>query len=360
MNKTELERRTRKVAKYHLSLFLLPILSLLYYGWWSSETLNQRPDNPQSSASLAQRGRILDRDGSPLAETVQGHREYSLGQASGNLIGYQLRGKNRSGLESSLRNELSPVRPPKTFFQALETDRQGIHQKGLIRRGPDRKITLDSRIQAALFHHFTDYVGAFVLAKDNGEILSAITTPCIDPNTIAEDWQSLQNNSDGPFIERVGHGLYPVLFSNQENLVTPQTQLYRQWTSDNPFPAYPGASSALDLDGRLLVTPLMMLQVALRGVEPVLILPRIDGQSEASSESELTTLGDWETLGGRSVLWLQGPPFRDSPRFTAILGRFRSGQQSWAFALVVESSDEAVDTEIRNVFLPKLYQLLEG
>ena len=172
----ELERRLKKVARYHLALFLLPVLSLLYYGWWKAPELDQRPDNPLRTAPMSRRGPILDRHERPLAHSQGQLRVYPLGKKTGPLIGYHLRGRNQSGLEASMQGTLSPPPPPKSLWGALARDRQTSGEiSGL--QGPSVVLTLDSGLQSQLYDLFGERAGAFAVATAEGEILAAVSAP---------------------------------------------------------------------------------------------------------------------------------------------------------------------------------------
>lgn len=335
----ELERRLRKVAAYHLALFLLPILSLLYYGWLTASTLDERPDNPFRLSPMALRGDILDRDSRPLAHSQGEERRYPLGAAAGPLVGYHLRGRNQSGLEASLQSELSPPAPPKSLWGALAMD--DTRQKGgPPLKGPSQGLTLDSSLQSLLYRKFQPRAGAVVVADSgSGEILAAVSCPSFDPNQIARDWQELRADPRSPLIERVGGGLYPVLRPDGGPLVSPRDRIGHPWFADNPFPGYPGASSAVDIEGTALFSPLMLLQIggqAAGSLEPRLLPRSPSGAAVATPQVEVTERRDgWELTA------LRGPKFRESPPFEVLLGRRQQKTRGLVFAAVVEDAGPA-------------------
>ena len=144
----EAERRIKKVGVYHSLLFLLPVVSLFFYGWLVSDELNERPDNPQRIAGMESRGNILDRNGKALTRFQDNRRLYPEREASGTLVGYQILGRNQTGLEATLRSKLSPPLPPNNLLEAVRRDR--LENKESL-RGPDIRLSLDNRLQRKIY-----------------------------------------------------------------------------------------------------------------------------------------------------------------------------------------------------------------
>lgn len=353
----ELERRLRKVTYYHLALFLLPMLSLLYYGWWVAPTLDQRPDNPLRLSPMALRGDIKDRTGKPLAHSVEQDRLYPLKEAAGPLVGYHLRGRNQSGLEALLQNSLSPPSPPKSLWGALAMDRQRRAGHPAL-KGPDAVLTLDAALQEAIYRAFSPRHGAVVVARGEGEILAAVSGPSFDPNGIGRDWQILQNDPGSPLIERVGGGLYPVRRLDGGELLSGQKLEGHPWLSDNPFPGFPGASSAVLLQESLLISPLMLLQMAGQKPSETTPRPRLLAEEEEdavdASPFAVPLPGTGSRSGEFELFTLLGPKFLESPPFQVLLGRRVDGS-AMTFAVVIEAGSEA-DTAL---FVERLLPLLQ-
>lgn len=352
----EFERRLRKVARYHIALFLLPLVSLLFYGWWNAATLNARPDNPFQASPLHLRGSLLDRDGRNLASSQGEQRVYPLGRAAAPLIGYHLRGRNQSGLEALLQSSLSPPPPPKSLWGALTADRRRADGTPAL-QGPSRTLTLDSPLQAQIYELFSQHHGALVVARaDSGQVLAAVSSPSFDPNNLARDWQTLRTDPGSPLIERVSGGLYPVLTPEGKPLVPLSDPSQHPWFQENPFPDFPGASPALELDGTQLTSPLMLLHLALPGETlPVLLPPEPGSQPVSSPRPPLEDLPLAERQASIEWTTLQGPAFRDSPPFVAVVGRRPTGKTPLAFAVVVENLSGPQWLPTRK----KLFHLLE-
>ena len=71
--------------------------------------------------------------------------------------------------------------------------------------------TLDVGLSDAAYKAMGNNIGAVVIIEpDTGRILSIISTPDFDPNTIDEDWDSISNNSESSvLLNRGTQGLYP-------------------------------------------------------------------------------------------------------------------------------------------------------
>lgn len=367
----ELERRLIKVRRYHLALFLLPILSLLYYGWWDAGSLAQRPDNPLRSSPLSLRGDIDDRNGRKLAHTVNDGRVYPLGEAAGALVGYHLRGRNQSGLEASLQEELSPPTPPKSLWGAVAMDRDRVEGRSPL-KGPSVELTIDSVLQQHLYHSLAPEAGAvLVVDTAKGDVLAAVSSPSFDPERIGPDWQELRNDPRSPLIERVGSGLYPVQRSNGQEIFGPGKLARSSWFAGNPFPLYPGASSSLEIEGRQFYSPLMLAVLAGRESKGQSVLePRLMKTSQAmvvdlprrapQDYPEPLALKEG-TVTKNLIHWnLAGPKFDRSPPFEATVGRGKSVRGAFVFVVVVEDAESSKKSGTSAKILKILQNWLDG
>lgn len=351
-----LKRRLIKVSYYHLALFILPAIFVLYYGWWKAPELNQRPDNPMHASSIGLRGAILDRKALALAVSQGGSRFYPLKEAAGPLVGYSLSGRSEGGLEAALREQLSPQLAPKSLWSSLAQDLKG-QGSTFARIGPSLELTIDAGLQRDLYQIFTPPAGAFVVARArSGEVLAAISKPSFDPNHIANDWQHLRADPLSPLIERVGAGLYPACAMDNKELITQKDAVHHLWFSDNPFPLYPGASPAVAIEGKLLFTPLMLLQIAgnlTKQDQPM--VPKLlkadlaSGDERTWSESStIPSLKSLLALEGWRIARLQGPQFRESPSLSIVIGKGQ-GREALAFAMVIENSSDSHSELLRKI-----------
>jgi hypothetical protein len=355
----EIKRRIQKVGRYHVYLFLLPALSLLFYGWLKAPELNERPDNPHRVAPLHLRGRILDRRGRPLADSQGEERLYPLAESAGSLVGYQLRGRNQTGLEAALQTPLSPPLPPAGLMAALEQDREVKSGSRTRLKGFDVNLTLDAELQKLLYRALSPLTGSVVVGNREGEILAAVSSPSFDPAQVRENWQSLRSDPRSPFIERVGSGLYPATLPTGKPIVKPSESAHR-WFNRDPFPGYPNSSAALWLESRLLVTPLMLLEYAyhLSGVAPTrslhLLQPLATDDSMAQERPPSLDLPQLPTSQRSASLttWEpHGPAFGESPEFFILLGTV---EEELFFAVVVETSSAQVKQRVDNRVVPAI------
>lgn len=133
-----------------------------------------------------QRGRILDRNGEVLAETVEGERRYPQGMLTGHLTGY-LRAKDQAagvaGLEKACDESLA--------------------------RGEDLTLTVDLRLQGLVREQFPEDAKGAVVVMDprSGDILAIASFPGFDPNDFIpfitqERFIQLQEDSRRPLWNR--------------------------------------------------------------------------------------------------------------------------------------------------------------
>lgn len=153
------------------------------------------------------RGDILSADGEKLATTVtdaDGNecREYPYGSVFAHVVGYSASGT--SGLEQKMSSYL--LTSHANIWEQIENDFS--NQKDI---GDTVVTTLDTTLQKAAYEALGDYKGAVVVMEpDTGKILAMVSKPDFDPNTIAQDWESIHADSaSSRLMNRVTQGLYP-------------------------------------------------------------------------------------------------------------------------------------------------------
>lgn len=169
--------------------------------------------------NVGTRGRIVDRNGVVLAETVDGRRTYP-NPALGHLIGFQSRLYGTTGLEARFNAQLSGVATlsPTTILEAR------LLGSAVEQVPADLTLTLDSRLQAAAQQALGERAGAVVLLDvPTGAILAMVTYPRFDPNQLVlpesatqadvdrvqAAWAELNARSDAPLLNRATQGRYP-------------------------------------------------------------------------------------------------------------------------------------------------------
>ena len=206
-------------------------------GFWQIAAAHTLTENPELNGfrRIAQserdvRGRILDREGQVLAETVtvagKTTRRYQ-SPAAGPVTGYVSSKYGSVGVES-VRDGILRGQSGQGFA--------GIADRVFKRpiRGGDVVTTIDRRVQDAAVAAFAGRTGAAVVIDPrNGEVLALVSSPFADPNRIESDFESLRSNAANPLFNRAISGLYVpgsvfkvVVYATAlaDGVITPSTQ----------------------------------------------------------------------------------------------------------------------------------------
>lgn len=229
----------KSAAQLGQGLLALLITTAIATGVWSglrAEELQAYPTNPRYVLSEARirRGRIVDRNQTVLADIViddDGYvtRTYPVPQAAA-VVGYATIEYGTSGIEEACNARLRGE---------IETSVWETTQDALLHRDPvgrDVRLTIDARLQASAQEQLADKTGAVVLVDARtGEILALASSPIYESGAIVEEWESLRDAPESPFLNRAtqglsqpGTGLHPfILASGWERglAVTPTTPL---------------------------------------------------------------------------------------------------------------------------------------
>lgn len=184
------------------------ILNLIYFVVFSSDNLVINTYNPRLTI-LEQsiiRGKILDRNGEVLAETVEydgvEHRIYPYENAFAHIVGYSHQGK--TGIEALadidlLQSNMSIY--DQILFELTE-------KKSF---GDNIVTTLDKDLQLKAFELLGNNKGAVVaIEPSTGKILCMVSKPDFNPNEIVINWDNLlQDEENSPLLNRASQGLYP-------------------------------------------------------------------------------------------------------------------------------------------------------
>lgn len=187
--------------------FLAVCLALVYWGAIRADELQQRSDNPRlvEEELRIQRGKIFDRKGRLLAETVGAEdrptRRYPYPN-TGPAVGYYSFRHGTSGVEESfdwlLRGDTLDF-----WGEALRTS---LHQP---LQGHDLQITLDADIQSAAETLLGTHTGAIVLLTVTDiEIIAMSSHPGYDPNQLDVEFDRLAAAEDAPLLNRAVQGFY--------------------------------------------------------------------------------------------------------------------------------------------------------
>ena len=166
---------------------------------------NQRQD---SFAETVVRGDIVDRNGNVLATTTIADdgtetRSYPYGNVFAHVIGYSDPELGNTGLESVENFEL--LTSNAFFLEKLQN--QFTDSKN---RGDTVVATLDADVQQAAYDALGDNRGAVVVMEaSTGKILSMVSKPDYDPNTVLSDWSALNSDEENsPLLNRATRGSY--------------------------------------------------------------------------------------------------------------------------------------------------------
>jgi len=206
----ELPSLTCSAARLGRGLLLALFLELAITGYWSilrAEWLRTYPTNPRRvlAEQRLQRGRILDRQGLPLAENLVDTEGFAQRMypypAAAPVTGYATLEHGHSELEAAcdaaLRGEVE-----QDWKRQLWRDltRQPV-------RGQDVAVTLDVRLQQRAQALLLGRRGAALLFDTHtGAILALASSPTYDPNRIVTEWETLREAADAPLLNRVTQG----------------------------------------------------------------------------------------------------------------------------------------------------------
>jgi len=198
----------------------LTLLALMC-GYWAvvrAEELQAREDNPRRVLyeRRIQRGRILDRNGTALADIEIANdgtvtRRYPIPEA-GPVVGYASLRYGTGGIEAAFDAELRGLPSLKFRGSTEETDPWKATWMRLLHKpsqGQDVQLTLDAELQVQAQQMLEGYEGAAVLLDTaSGEILALASSPTFDPARLEEEWENLRQDPAAPLLNRATQGLY--------------------------------------------------------------------------------------------------------------------------------------------------------
>lgn len=197
------------VSCFFVVIFICLIGYLIYFDQVRSEDFINSPYNTRQDtfSDRVVRGQIMSADGQVLAQTNvyddgTEERTYPYENIFAHVVGYDTNGK--SGLESEANFQL--LTSHEFFLNQLKNEFQGKKNAG------DTVVTtLNADLQSTAYNSLGDRRGAVVaLEPKTGKILVELSKPDFDPNTIAQNWESLVNDADNScLLNRATNGAYP-------------------------------------------------------------------------------------------------------------------------------------------------------
>lgn len=211
MNKSELKRIVILMAGL-IALFLGAIIYLSYFYIFEADTVRNHPSNRRGYIEEAQikRGDIYDRNGELLAtskgEPGHYHREYSYPILYSHIIGYSHPSLGKSGLEASRNDDLlnrNSNRAIVLISNWLSNKKQD---------GNSLILTIDTQVQSKareILEENAERGSIVVMNPKTGEVYAMVSLPDFNAMSVAEDWNSLQENKAGALLNRSINGRYP-------------------------------------------------------------------------------------------------------------------------------------------------------
>ena len=196
-----------RVTYMFVTLFLIMAGYLVYFNVFESKDVVNSVYNVRQDllAERVVRGKILDKNGNVLAQTVTAEdgtetREYPYGSLFSHVVGYSVKGK--AGIESIQNFNL--LTSNAFFVEKLMNEFRD--QKNI---GDNIVTTLDADLQTAASNALGDNKGAaVVLEASTGKILAMVSKPSYNPNTVSENWDTLINDPDSALYNRATQGQY--------------------------------------------------------------------------------------------------------------------------------------------------------
>ena len=214
-DKRQTKKKIRSKPIIVLSVFYIALFGSLLgyicnYAYSNKQELFNNSYNTRQQIILSQnyRGEILSRNGDVLAYTETDSdgtekRVYPYGKEFAHVVGYSTNGK--AGIEAMANYYLINTNidlQDKVKYEAA----------GSKYPGDNVYTTLDVNLQEVAFNALSARKGAIVVTDPKtGEILAMVSKPDFDPNTIADEWESMiaDTSPDAKLLNRVTQGVYP-------------------------------------------------------------------------------------------------------------------------------------------------------
>ena len=191
-----LRRKKNRPLTFVSAFFILIFVSLIgylaYFDAIKSEDFINSPYNTRQDtfSDRVVRGSIQSSDGEVLAQTNvyedgTEERTYPFSNIFAHAVGYDTNGK--SGLESEANFQL--LTSHSFFLEQMKNEFLGKKNQG------DTVISsLNADLQTTAYNSLGDRRGAVVvLEPSTGRILAMVSKPDFDPNTIAQNWDTLRD-----------------------------------------------------------------------------------------------------------------------------------------------------------------------
>ena len=205
LNTGAFERRLATAGMLAVVVFVAVFAALAY--WQVGRTdLADEDANPRVVSNFYNplRGKILDREGNVLVESLGDGRRYTSDASVAHTVGYIDSRYGSQGVELAY-NDILSGREVDGIAGAIDSE-----FKREPARGHDIRLTLDPDAQAAAAAALGARKGAVVaLDPVTGEVLAMASVPTFDPGALGTFGAQLMVNPDSPLLNRATQGLYP-------------------------------------------------------------------------------------------------------------------------------------------------------
>ncbi|HTX59006.1 MAG TPA: penicillin-binding transpeptidase domain-containing protein [Verrucomicrobiae bacterium] len=204
-------RAIKRLSWLFVLLFALLAARQAYVQIVQAPAIAIKPSNPRHALLDANRGRILATDGTVLASSEGGRRDYPMGPAVAHAIGYVSVRYGTSGIEEAYDQALTPPDTTGDPMTQLAAIRAAFAGRTLASKGDDVVTTIVPAVQQELYDLLSQHARAagVVLDPRSGAVLAIASVPSYDPNDFDAEFPSLVGDSQSPLLDRALDGLYP-------------------------------------------------------------------------------------------------------------------------------------------------------
>lgn len=193
-----------KTTYVFLTLFIIMILYLLFFTVFKSGDIIDNSYNKRIETlnNFTYKGNIYTDNGEVIAYTDRESEErvYPYNDLFSHVIGYT--GHGSTGLESTYNYEM--LCSDTNIFGKFSNEITGKKNDG-----NSINTTLNIELQQACKSALSTYSGAIIVMNPkNGDVLSMVSGPSFDPNTLDSEFQNLSQNDNAILLNRATQGLY--------------------------------------------------------------------------------------------------------------------------------------------------------
>lgn len=189
-------------------LFLGLSIYLVYFQVFEAEAMARHSANRRNwvDETTIQRGSILSRGDTVIAHSIEEggsfRRIYDGGAVFAPITGYNSLVYGKTGLERAYNTELLNL----TGDSLLGKLATALTEEGV---GNDVKTTIDYSMQERAYAALEGYYGSMVVMDaKTGEVHAMVSKPSFNPQSINDDWLSINEREDGTLLNRATQGMY--------------------------------------------------------------------------------------------------------------------------------------------------------